>query len=158
MTERVFSRRELEKMVLAAAGGLLAGAVGGCGGGAPTPKPAGNSEDATADGGKYRPGRLLEDPHICRGLNTCINKGKTGTQNECAGRGNCATVTAHGCGGRNECGGQGGCGAHPGENTCKGNGGCAVPLGDSMWSAARKHFEELMTTDGQPFGEAPPKS
>ena len=89
MTERVLSRRELEKMVLAAAGGLLAGAVGGCGGGAPAPNPGVAPDGAAADGGNYRPGRLLEDPHICRGLNTCINKG-TGNQNECAGRGNCA--------------------------------------------------------------------
>ena len=37
MAKRVLSRRELEKMILAVASGLMAGAVGGCGGGARLP-------------------------------------------------------------------------------------------------------------------------
>ncbi len=81
--------------------------------------------------------RLLEDPHVCRGINTCKNKGKTGTTNDCAGQAHCATVAAHDCNGMNDCKGQGGCGEHPGENDCKGKGGCAVPLSDKTWPKAR---------------------
>jgi hypothetical protein len=101
--------------------------------------------------------RLLEDPHVCRGINTCKNKGKKGTTNECAGQAHCATAAAHDCNGMNDCKGQGGCAEHPGENECKGKGACAVPLSDKTWPKARKRFEELMTKAGKKFGDAPPK-
>src|SRR5258707_15283635 len=91
------------------------------------------------------------------GINTCKNKGKKGTTNECAGQAHCATVAAHDCNGMNDCKGQGGCGENPGENACKGKGGCEVPLSDKTWPKARKHFEELMTRAGKKFGAPPPK-
>jgi hypothetical protein len=144
-----FNRREMNRMALAALGGLTAGSILGCTGGAKQPK-ADESADATP--------RLLQDPHVCRGINTCKNKGKKGTTNECAGQAHCATVAAHDCNGMNDCKGQGGCGEHPGENTCKGKGGCEVPLSDKTWPIARKRFEELMTKAGKKYGEAPPKN
>jgi hypothetical protein len=99
----------------------------------------------------------LEDPHVCRGINTCKNKGKKGTTNECAGQAHCATVAAHDCQGMNDCKGHGGCGENPGENECKGKGGCQVPLSDKTWPKARKRFEELTAKAGNKFGAAPPK-
>jgi hypothetical protein len=99
---------------------------------------------------------LLEEPHVCRGLNTCKGKGK-GEKNACAGQGACATVKAHTCKGENACRGQGGCAATPGENECKGKGNCAVPLNDKAWAKARKRFEELMTKEGHKVGPAPKK-
>ncbi len=138
MTERTLSRRDLEKMVLAAAAGLLAGVIGGCES-KPVDKPAakaGGPEGQAADDGAAR---LLEDPHVCRGINTCSNKGKTGTENKCAGQAHCATVVSHDCNGLNDCKGQGGCGEHPGENACKGQRTMhSVPLSDKTWPIARK--------------------
>jgi hypothetical protein len=99
---------------------------------------------------------LLQEPHVCRGLNTCKGKGKNG-KNACAGRGECATANKHGCHGANECLGQGGCGAHPGENACKGRGACAVPLKEKTWKKARARFEELMKQAGKKVGPAPAK-
>ncbi len=97
---------------------------------------------------------LLNDPHVCRGLNTC--KGKGGDKkNSCAGTGSCATVKSHGCGGANECKGQGGCGDKPGENACKGQGDCHVPLPKDAWKKARKRFEVLMKAADKKFGDAP---
>jgi hypothetical protein len=156
MTQRNLSRRDLEKMVLAAAGGLLAGTFAGCESKEPAPKPVAQpAGDATADAGATP--RLLEDPHVCRGINTCTNKGKSGTENKCAGQAHCATVVSHDCNGLNDCKGQGGCGEHPGENSCKGKGACEIPLSDKTWPIARKRFEELMTSAGKTFGDAPAK-
>ncbi len=115
--------------------------------------PCGRPAGATADSSP----RLLEDPHVCRGINTCTNKGKSGTENKCAGQAHCATVVSHDCNGLNECKGQGGCGEHPGENACKAQGNCAVPLSDKAWPIARKRFEELMQAAGKTFGDAPAK-
>jgi hypothetical protein len=142
-------RREVFRLALAALGGLVAGStLAGCGGG----------QSETKDAGEGTPGDLLlGDPHVCRGLNTCKNKGKPGTTNACAGQAHCATVAAHDCNGQNDCKGHGGCGEHPGENACKGQGACAVPLSDKTWPKARKRFEELMTKAGKKFGAAPPK-
>src|SRR5262249_18064719 len=99
---------------------------------------------------------LLQEPHVCRGLNTCKAKGKGG-KNECAGQGACSTAEAHTCGGDNECAGLGGCGAMPGENACKGKGKCHVPLEDEAWAKARKRFEAEMTKAKKKFGKAPEK-
>jgi hypothetical protein len=161
MPERTLNRRELQKLVLAAVGGLAAGSMVGCsGGGAPKPPEKGaakEGEKATETAADDKPS-LLQDPHICRGINTCTNKGKPGTENKCAGQAHCATVASHDCQGQNDCKGHGGCGEHPGENACKGQGSCAVPLSDKTWPIARKHFEELMKAAGKEFGEAPPKA
>jgi hypothetical protein len=97
---------------------------------------------------------LLNDPHVCRGLNTCKGKGAD-KKNSCAGTGTCATVKSHACGGSNECKGQGGCGEKPGENACKGQGDCHVPLPKAAWKKARKRFEVLMKADNKKFGSAP---
>jgi len=160
MTDSLMTRRQMTRLALAAIGGLAAG----CGGEKP-PKP-----EKAADSGKGSPpatpadGKasaatppILSDPHICRGINTCKNKGKAKTTNECAGQGHCATAKAHDCQGQNDCRGQGGCGEHPGENECKGKGACEVPLTDKTWPKARKKFEELMTAAGKKFGPAPAK-
>lgn len=153
MTEPKLTRRQVARLVLAAAGGLAAG----CGGSKPTPAggPAATGKDAPGGEAKTHP--ILSDPHVCRGINTCKNKGKAGTTNECAGQGHCATAAAHACQGHNECRGQGGCGEHPGENECKGKGACEVPLTDKTWPKARKKFEEVMTAAAKKFGPAPAK-
>ena len=156
MTDPKLTRRQMTRLALAALGGLVAG----CG---KNEKP--NPDQSGGTGGSAPPGDgtaaanhpILSDPHICRGINTCKNKGKKGTTNECAGQAHCATVAAHDCNGQNECRGQGGCGEHPGENECKGKGACEVPLTDKTWPKARKKFEEVMTAAGRKFGPAPAK-
>src|SRR5262249_20428676 len=153
MNDKTLNRRDLCRLALAALGGLTAGALVGCGGGKTPTAADKDKKDKEADATP----RLLQDPHVCRGINTCKNKGKKGTSNECAGQAHCATVAAHDCNGMNDCKGQGGCGEHPGENECKGKGGCEVPLSDKTWPKARKRFEELMTKAGKKFGDPPPK-
>jgi hypothetical protein len=153
MNDKFLNRRDLHRLALAALGGLAAGAVVGCGSNSPTNGPAAADKDSQADATP----RLLQDPHVCRGINTCKNKGKKGTTNECAGQAHCATVSAHDCNGMNDCKGLGGCGENPGQNECKGKGGCEVPLSDKTWPKARKRFEELMTKAGKKFGDAPAK-
>ncbi len=155
MSDSTLNRRDLNRLALAALGGLFTGAIVGC---------SGRDKDKQTDDKKEKepaPGdatsRLLQDPHVCRGINTCKNKGKKGTTNECAGQAHCATVAAHDCNGMNECKGQGGCGNNPGENKCKGQGGCQVPLSDKTWPKARKRFEELMAKGGKKFAEAAAK-
>jgi hypothetical protein len=157
MNDNTLNRRDLCRLAFAALGGLTAGALAGCDG-AKTSSPApdtgaGKKKDVADD----TTPRLLQDPHVCRGINTCKNKGKPKTTNECAGQAHCATVAAHDCNGMNECKGQGGCGKSPGENECKGKGACEVPLSEKTWPIARKRFEELMTKAGKKFGDAPPK-
>ena len=160
MNDQTLNRRQLHRLTLAAFGGILTGALSGCGKNPPTTqeKAAAMPEKSEkGDGPTAATSRLLEDPHVCRGINTCKNKGKKGTTNECAGQAHCATVAAHDCNGTNDCKGQGGCGDHPGENACKGKGACEVPLSDKTWPKARKRFEELMTQAAKKFGQAPPK-
>ena len=152
MNGPTLNRREVTRLALAALGGLVTGALAGCGG---NPTTEGKAPADAGSGEKLS--RLLEDPHVCRGINTCKNKGKPGTTNECAGQAHCATVAAHDCNGMNDCKGQGGCGEHPGENECKGKGKCHVPLKDAAWAKARKRFEQLMKADKQKFGNAPKK-
>lgn len=150
MENRDLGRREFTKLTAAAFGGMVAGA-----GMAWADKKEGAD---SKDDGKNP---LLSEPHVCRGLNTCKNKGGCGAskgKNECAGQGNCATAKAHECSGHNECKGQGGCGAKPGENACKGKGECAVPLKDAAWKKARARFEELMKKEGKKVGPAPKKA
>jgi hypothetical protein len=155
MNDTTFQRRQLLRLAFAALGGLATGALAGCGNSTKTTTASEGSGPKDKDAENLP--RLLQDPHVCRGINTCKNKGKKGTTNECAGQGTCATVAAHDCNGMNACKGQGGCGEHPGENDCKGKGGCEVPLSDKTWPKARKRFEELMTKAGKKFGPAPAK-
>src|SRR5271168_5091949 len=158
MNDQTLNRRQLHRMTIAAIGGIVTGSLAGCSGGG---TPSSPQEEPAAEKGEKQSGtdsaapRLLQDPHVCRGINTCKNKGKKGTTNECAGQAHCATVAAHDCNGMNDCKGQGGCGENPGQNECKGKGGCEVPLSDKTWPKARKRFEELMAKAGKKFGDAP---
>ena len=161
MNGNELSRRDFTKLTMAAFGGLMAGASGcrraGDGepaGEAEVPQPAGDvsATDATAASNEPSVAYLLEEPHVCRGLNTCASKGKSG-DNACAGQGTCARVE-HLCSGQNDCKGQGGCGEHPGQNACKGLGGCDVPL-MHVWEEARAAFEKAMKAQGKEVGAAP---
>ncbi|MBS0266053.1 MAG: hypothetical protein JSS02_29245 [Planctomycetes bacterium] len=164
MSSPEVNRRDFHRLSLAAVGGVLTGAVAGCGGNsapsssqsnAPveTPPPSGKTETAGEKGRE-----IAGEPHACSGLNACKNQGASG-QNECAGQGDCATAAwHHTCGGQNDCKGQGGCGTNATLNDCKGKGACHIPLMAGAWKAARKHFEEKMTADGKTFGAGtPPK-
>jgi hypothetical protein len=157
MIDPILDRRALNRLAFAALGGLAAGAVVGCGGNTPTTAPDDKDKKDKKDKEADALPRLLQDPHVCRGINTCKNKGKKDTTNECAGQAHCATVKAHDCNGMNACKGEGGCGEHPGENECKGKGSCEVPLSAKTWPKARKRFEELMTKAGKKFEKAPDK-
>lgn len=98
---------------------------------------------------------ILQDPNVCRGLNTCKGKGKG--DHECAGQGACATAEKHSCGGHNTCKGQGGCGSKAGQNECKAQGDCAVPLSDKAWKKARAAFEKAAKKAEMKIGPAPAK-
>ena len=137
------SRRDFSKLTMAAFGGVLLG----------TAMTAGAAEGDA----KHDPELLLQDKHVCRGLNTCKGKGKGG-DNSCGGTGNCATAEAHSCKGDNACKGQGGCGEYAGQNSCKGQGACEVPLSEKTWKKARKAFEAQMKKAGKTVGEAPKKA
>lgn len=151
-------RREFHRWSLAAVAGLVTGVQAGCGGGAspPSGQPA-----APADAGgttlTAAEQLILDDPHVCRGLNTCKGKGRS-KENACAGQGTCASVADHACATQNECKGQGGCGADPGMNGCKGQGSCHVPLMDEIWGKARGAFEAAMKKTGKSVGAAPEKA
>jgi hypothetical protein len=141
-------RRDFDRLAAAVLAGLLAGA---------------NVASAQVEKkGKRRKKKdtrksmWLQEPHICRGLNTCKGLGR-GRKNECAGKGTCAISNFHSCHGGNDCAGLGGCGSHPGENKCKGQGACAVPLMDKTWVRARNKFEAAMTKADKEFGPAPKK-
>jgi hypothetical protein len=141
--EMALSRRDFGKLTMAAFSGVLLGAA--------------LAADAAESEEKHDPALLMQDKHVCRGLNTCKGKGKGG-DNGCAGTGNCATTEAHSCKGDNTCKGQGGCGEYPGQNSCKGLGGCDVPLKEKTWKKARKAFETQMKKAGKTVGEAPKKA
>lgn len=115
---------------------------------------------------------LLQEPNICRGLNTCRGKGRGGYYggpNQCAGTSICATAPQHVCAGHNQCRGLGACDEgnpayfqvnYPGENTCKGLGACGVPVPinkDHIWRQARRRYETLMRDAGKQYGQAPPR-
>jgi hypothetical protein len=147
MSNSFLSRRDFQRLTMAAFSGLAAGcrpqepAAG---------PPAGVASADVAVAGDKNP--LLDEPHVCRGLNTCKGFGSDG----CAGRSQCATDSIkHECGTHNACRGQGGCGENPGENACKGQGGCSVPLMDAVWERTRKRFEALMAEQGKEVGPAP---
>jgi hypothetical protein len=158
MTRAELTRRDFHRLTAAAMGGLVAGTLAGCGGeeepepadGGGQQPPAGHdaaggghqSEAGGADAAKYDVSLLLEEPHVCRGLNTCMNKGASG-ENACAGQGTCATAEHHSCHQANACKGQGGCGEYPGQNACKGQSECGVPLSEGTWEKARAAFEKI---------------
>lgn len=159
-------RREFHQLTIAALGGIIAGTTAGCDGA----KQAGT----TSSDGKHSPDTppspksgelvltaaaealILDEPHTCRGLNTCKGEGRS-KENTCAGQGTCASIADSDCGGSNDCKGQGGCGENPGMNDCKGQGGCHIPLMAGAWDTARAAFEAAMKKNGRTFGDAPPK-
>ena len=152
MDDGLWTRRDFTKLSLAA----LAGATVGCGKAA-----AGDAANAATAAGALKDVKsdlpILNEPHVCRGLNTCKGLGKGGG-NACAGQGQCASAKAHGCGGQNACKGQSGCGALPGQNDCKGKGGCAVPIVmEPAWVKARKALEVAAKGHGFKLGAAPKK-
>jgi hypothetical protein len=159
MQDNGMDRRDFHKLSVAALGGMIAGTTMGCGGGAtppdksnPATPPAANAV-ALTDAEKL----ITDEPHTCRGLNSCKNLGRS-KDNACAGQGTCASLPDSTCGGNNACKGQGGCGEDPGMNACKGKGGCHIPLMDSAWTKARKAFEGAMTKSGKTVGAAPAKA
>jgi len=174
------NRRDFARLTTAALGGIVAGTIAGCGrddSGGSTTTQSGGTETASAEatrsateaveqpGVEYDETLLLKEPHVCRGLNACKNKGacKTTTSdckgmNECAGQGGCATAEKHQCSGFNACKGQGGCGERPGENSCREKGACAVPLSKETWAKARAKFETVYEKKtGKKPGPAPEK-
>jgi hypothetical protein len=169
MTQPEMNRRDFTRWTAAAFGGVVAGSMAGCAGESDTQTPApaaGEGAAAPTDEG-HMPGEgnaaaegthdvayLIEEPHVCRGLNTCEGKG-AGGDNACAGQGTCHTANKHSCHYDNECKGQGGCGANPGQNACKGKGECAVPLSKPAWESARAAFEKAMMGAGKQVGAAP---
>ncbi|MFQ5733556.1 MAG: hypothetical protein ACE5KM_16580, partial [Planctomycetaceae bacterium] len=119
------NRRQFTKLTAAAFGGVVAGSLVGCG-----KTPAKKSVDKGGNGSNGKNGDdthdatlLTQEPHVCRGLNTCKDKGVT-KSNACAGQGMCATAEKHTCAGENKCKGQGGCKEYPGQNSCKTKGEC----------------------------------
>jgi len=150
-------RRDFHKLSLSAFSGLLLGTLG-CSD-KKGDKPA--AQQDAANPGADEAGAvvldeklLLDEPHVCRGLNACKGIGKGG-DNACAGQGTCATAVEHTCHYENDCKGQGGCGGSAGQNACKEKGECGVPLGDGTWKKVRAKFEELMAKEGKKVGPAP---
>jgi len=139
------NRRDFHKLTAAALGGVMAGS---------NLLRADDKKDDKTKPKDKKINAFLQEPNVCRGLNTCKGKGKGG-KNECAGQSACATAEKHTCKGDNACVGLGGCGEHPGENACKEKGECAVPLDKDAWKKARKRFEEIMTKEKKKFGDAP---
>lgn len=162
MSSSDLDRRDFHRLALAAFGGLALGAAGCSGNSAPTPAKTaepGPAASAAGDAALTADAEtlILDEPHVCRGLNTCKELGRS-KDNACAGLGTCASVADQKCATQNECKGQGGCGSDPGMNACKGQGSCHVPLMDSAWDTARKAFESAMKKQGKTFGPAPAKA
>jgi len=157
------NRRNFHQLAAAAFGGLVTGSMLGC----PTESKAPVPDTGTTNGTPPAPAEaaaastiddsvslLMQEKHVCRGLNMCKNQGKS-KENSCAGQGTCASYADHACAQQNDCKGQGGCGSNPGENSCKGMGSCHVPLMDHAWDTARKNFETVMKEAGKEVGPAP---
>jgi hypothetical protein len=169
MQDDGLARRDFHKLTLAALGGVIAGASVGCdGGNAPKPgAPKPKEETSAAPRASETPGTdvalsdaeklIIDEPHTCRGLNSCKNLGRS-KENACAGQGTCASIADAACAGNNECKGQGGCGETAGMNSCKGEGGCHIPLMDGAWKKARAAFEAAMKKSGKTVGAAPEKA
>jgi hypothetical protein len=171
MAPQAVSRRDFHKLSSAALCGLIAGTAFGCGEKAaappakttagmttaPTTPPSAPAAAAKTDAktdGKAAVAVTTVALHACRGLNECKNLGKS-KKNDCAGKGDCYTVT-HSCSGQNDCKYQGGCGGENGTNDCKGKGGCGhFPISDAAWKKARVAFESREKAAGKKFGPAP---
>ncbi len=149
MVEKKVSRRSFSSLTLAAAAGI----VGGSRMASAADRGSGTKKKKADADFPVDPALLLQDPNVCRGLNSCKDHGKG--DHACAGQGACATAKAHACNGMNECKGQGGCGGYPGQNNCKEHGHCAVPLSKDSWELARKQYEHLMTSLDKKFSPAP---
>jgi hypothetical protein len=141
-------RRNFNKLAAAALGGMVAGAG---------VARAVASRDDTPKKKDTDKNLLLQEPHICRGLNPSCKGEVKGVKNDCAGMSHGPTAKDHTCAGSNDCAGLGGCGEKPGENKCKGMGDCHVPLKDAAWKKARANFEAAMKKAEKKFGDAPPK-
>jgi len=171
---RDLSRRDFNRLSMSAFAGTAAGAaLVGCekkapSGGSTTKGSADGGEkdgDSGADGGSAPTtdtALLMQEPHVCRGLNTCKGKGACKTasndckgKNACAGQGKCASAKAHSCHKANECKGQGGCESTAGINACKEQGACAVPLSEKTWTKVRAAFEAEMKKADKTVGPAP---
>ncbi len=162
MDREQLDRRDFQKWTLAAFAGFAAGGTMGCSQSKPPattattpPMPAAGATDVAVLTPQEE--LLVDDKHVCRGLNTCKGLGRS-KENACAGQGTCASVADHACGGAHECKGQAGCGELPGQNSCKAEGGCHVPLMDEVWGKARTAFETAMKKKGKEVGVAPAKS
>jgi hypothetical protein len=144
-------RRKFNRLAAAALGGMVAGA-----GLTQASDKDDKAKDKDKEAGPKDPKKpvMLQEPHVCRGLNTCKGKGKGG-KNDCAGQGDCATAKAHTCAGDNDCRGLGGCQNDPGFNDCKGKGSCHVPLKDDAWKKARAKFEAEAKKADVKIGAAP---
>jgi hypothetical protein len=173
MSESSLNRRNFHELIAAAIAGVIAAES------VEAQQPGPQDEQPQRPGQKGPPVKkadvgnpLLQEPNVCRGLNTCKGKGRGGIEggpNACAGTSVCATAPAHICAGHNTCRGLGACdqgtpGKHeidyPGENTCKARGACGVPVPiekDVIWRKARMRFETLMADAGKKFGPAPPR-
>jgi len=147
MEKSELNRRDFQRLSVAALGGLMAG----------TSLARADDDDEKPKKKDPKKPLLLQDPHVCRGLNASCKGEVGGEKNDCAGQSQCATAKDHSCGGENECAGLGGCGETPGENKCKGTGKCHVPLNDAAWAKARKSFEAAMKKAKKEFGAAPKK-
>ncbi len=153
MKQDPVNRRDFHKLTMAAMGGMMAGSVIGCAGKKTEKSDAKSNEEGA---GNEKPGGGSEVAevgwaglHVCRGLNACKGKGKTG-KNACAGQGECASPKVkHACNGQNACKNQGGCGDTAGSNACKGKGGCSVPLMEDAWKTAYKKFKADMEKAGK---------
>jgi hypothetical protein len=171
MEPQEVSRRDFHKLSSAALCGLIAGAAFGCADQAPAPQAKTGTTGTGTSGTTPQPD--ISDPappsktagkaaaattvalHACRGLNECKGLGKS-KKNDCAGKGDCYTATAHDCSGQNDCKYQGGCGTTHGVNDCKGKGGCGhYPITDDAWKKARVAFESREKAAGKKFGPAP---
>jgi len=155
MQDNGLHRRDFHKFTVAALGGMIAGTTVGCTGTPPTQPASPSTANSMAAATLTEAEKLIiDEPHTCRGLNSCKNLGRS-KDNACAGQGTCASIADAACSGNNECKGQGGCGEDPGMNSCKGKGGCHIPLMESAWTKARTSFEGAMKKSGKTFGPAP---
>src|SRR5260370_31632125 len=139
------NRRAFHRLAAAALGGIVAGA--GLTEAADKDKPEKDKPEKDKGPKDAKKPALLQEPHVCRGLNTCKTKGKGG-KNDCAGQGECATAKAHTCGGENDCRGLGGCGEMPRENDRKGKGkGHGAPDNHASPQARKRVRAEMQKCD-----------
>lgn len=170
MVRSNLTRRDFNKLAAAAFGGVVTGTMLGCGDKKDGEKKDGEKKDGekkdAAEGSDTKTGKgaaagktdeafLLAEKHVCKGLNTCMNKGKSG-ENSCAGQGTCHTAAEHTCHEQNQCKGEGGCGETAGINACKTQGGCDVPLKPDTWEKVRDKFETVYEAkNSKKVGAAP---